>query len=152
MYYSDQSLFGVTLIRIKNDVNGNPRYLIDPLDLARIYEIGAHIAKKMGATKFRGKGMFKGFYVIGGSLAYKGEKEIIRDIITASLILEKKEIFALERHRYAPELNKLHTYDGDEFRVPQATNFAEAKQIATELHAVNFATFEDVDYLIQNIY
>lgn len=152
MYYSDQSLFGVTLIRIKNDVNGNPRYLIDPLNLARTYEIGAHIAKKMGATKFRGKSMFKGFYILGGSLAYKGEKEIIRDIITASLILEKKEIFGLERHKYAPELNTLHTYEGDQLRVPQATNFDEAKQIASELHAVNFATFDEIEYLIQNIY
>lgn len=149
MYYSNQSLFGVTLIRIKNDVNGNPRYLIDPVDLARTYEIGAHIAKtKLHARKYRGN-KFVGAYVISD---YRSPKQIIFDIIDASLILEKKEIFGLERHKYAPELNTLHTYEGDEYRVPQATNFDEARQIASELHAVNFATFDDIEYLIQNVY
>jgi len=150
MDYSDQSLFGVTLIRITNDVNGNPRYLIDPLNLARTYEIGAHIAKiKFNARKYRGKGQFKSAYVISD---FRSPKQIIFDIIDASLFLEKKEIFGLERHRYAPELNKLHTYEGEALRVPNANNFDEAKQIASELHAVNFATFEDIEYLIQNVY
>lgn len=150
MYYSDQSLLGVTLYRIKNDVNGNPRYLISPFDLARTYEIGAHIAKtKLNARKYRGKGRFEGAYVISD---YRSPKQIVFDIIDASLILEKREIFGLERHRYAPELNTLHTYEGDQLRVPNANNFDEAKQIASELHAVNFATFDDIDYLIENIY
>ena len=38
-----------------------------------------------------------------------------------------KEIHALERHRYAPELNKLHFKDGSTFRTPYCTTIGEAK-------------------------
>ena len=38
-----------------------------------------------------------------------------------------KRIYALETHRYAPELNELHYTDGTKVRVPQCTTFDEAK-------------------------
>ena len=38
-----------------------------------------------------------------------------------------KEIHALERHRYAPELNKLHFKDGSTFNTPHCTTIGEAK-------------------------
>tara|TARA_R100000406_G_C3098734_1_gene121387 strand:+ start:545 stop:691 length:147 start_codon:yes stop_codon:yes gene_type:complete len=37
-----------------------------------------------------------------------------------------KQIFALERHWYAPELNTLHYMDGTKVRVPQCTTIDEA--------------------------
>ena len=37
-----------------------------------------------------------------------------------------KRIYALERHRYAPELNTLHYTDGTEVRVPRCTTIDEA--------------------------
>lgn len=38
-----------------------------------------------------------------------------------------KEIHALERHKYAPELNKLHFKDGSTFNTPHCTTIGEAK-------------------------
>ena len=38
-----------------------------------------------------------------------------------------KEIHGLERHRYAPELNKLHFKDGSTFKTPHCTTIGEAK-------------------------
>jgi hypothetical protein len=149
MHYSDQSLFGVTLYRIKNDANSNPRYLINPLDLARTYEVGAHIAKtKLQARKYRGKGEFIGAYVISD---LRSPKQIIFDIIDASLILEKKEVFGFQQLNYAPERSKLHVYEGDALLVPNANNFDEAKKIASELYGVNFTTLDDAEYLIKDI-
>ena len=37
-----------------------------------------------------------------------------------------KQIYALETHRYAPELNTLHYTDGTEVSVPQCKTFDEA--------------------------
>lgn len=37
-----------------------------------------------------------------------------------------KQIFALERHLYAPELNTVHYTDGTKARVPQCTTIDEA--------------------------
>jgi hypothetical protein len=36
----------------------------------------------------------------------------------------------LERHAYAPELNKLHLFTGDSIRVPGATTIDAARQMA----------------------
>jgi hypothetical protein len=41
--------------RIKNDTNGNPRYVIHFLDLDNDYENALKIAKKLGGRKFHNK-------------------------------------------------------------------------------------------------
>lgn len=41
--------------RIKNDINGNPRYVIHFLDLNNDYENALKIAKKLGGRKFHNK-------------------------------------------------------------------------------------------------
>jgi hypothetical protein len=38
-----------------------------------------------------------------------------------------KEIQSLERHKYAPELNKLHFKDGSTFNTPHCETIGEAK-------------------------
>jgi len=65
---------------------------------------------------------------------------------------QKFELLGLEKHKYAPELNKLH-FIGTEttISVKGATTISEALQIAKEYRTYNLATFEDIDYLIENI-
>ncbi len=41
--------------RIKNDINGNPRYVIHFLDLNNDYENALKTAKKLGGRKFHNK-------------------------------------------------------------------------------------------------
>ena len=36
------------------------------------------------------------------------------------------DVYGLERHRYAPEMNKLHMNDGTVYSVPQQTSIAHA--------------------------
>jgi hypothetical protein len=65
---------------------------------------------------------------------------------------QKFELLGLEKHKYAPELNKLHFIGTDTtISVKGATTIQEALQIAKEFRTYNLATFEDIDYLIENI-
>lgn len=50
-----------------------------------------------------------------------------------------KKVIYLERHLYAPELNKLWYNDNTYKKVPQCTTFAEAESYASLETAVNRA-------------
>lgn len=45
----------VEYVRINNDVNGNPRYIIHFLDIADTYTEALNISRKIGGKKYRGK-------------------------------------------------------------------------------------------------
>jgi len=65
---------------------------------------------------------------------------------------QKFELLGLEKHKFAPELNKLH-FIGTDTTIPVhgATNIEEALQIAKEYRTYNLATFDEIEYLIENI-
>lgn len=91
---------------------------------------------------------------------------------------ESLELLCLERHRYAPELNKLHTFCGLEIPAPQVVdietaeaiiarmnderqrayidslekdiNASEGLQIAPELQVHNFASLDDIDSMLDS--
>ena len=65
---------------------------------------------------------------------------------------QKFELLGLEKHKFAPELNKLH-FIGTETTIPVhgATTIDEALQIAREYRTYNLATFDEIEYLIENI-
>ena len=41
--------------KIKNDINGNPRYVVHFLDIADNYQNAIHLAKKIGGRKYHTK-------------------------------------------------------------------------------------------------
>ena len=45
----------VEYVRVNNDVNGNPRYIIHFLDIADTYAEALNISRKIGGKKYRGK-------------------------------------------------------------------------------------------------
>lgn len=64
----------------------------------------------------------------------------------------KFELLGLEKHKFAPELNKLHFIGTDTtISVKGATTISEALQIAKEYRTYNLATFDEIEYLIENI-
>lgn len=65
---------------------------------------------------------------------------------------QKFELLGLERHKFAPELNKLH-FIGTETTIPVkgATNIEQALQIAKEFRTYNLATFDEIEYLIEHV-
>jgi len=46
---------GVSFVRIKNDANGNPRYIFHFLELSKDYNEACRIASKFGGRKYRAK-------------------------------------------------------------------------------------------------
>ena len=50
-----QNKNGVDFVRIKNDVNGNPRYVFHFLELSQNYDEACRIASKFGGRKYRAK-------------------------------------------------------------------------------------------------
>jgi len=46
---------GVDFVRIKNDVNGNPRYVFHFLELSTDYDEACRIASKFGGKRYRAK-------------------------------------------------------------------------------------------------
>jgi hypothetical protein len=64
--------------RIKNDVNGNPRYVFHFLQLADNYEQALKLAKKIGGRKFHNKQYGGGIAVQSYNLEY--EIKIINEI------------------------------------------------------------------------
>lgn len=65
---------------------------------------------------------------------------------------QKFELLGLEKHKFAPELNKLH-FIGTETTIPVqgAQTIEEGLQIAKEYRTYNLATFDEIEYLIENI-
>ena len=45
----------INFTRIKNDINGNPRYICHFLNLADTYEAAVKLANKIGGKKFHNK-------------------------------------------------------------------------------------------------
>ena len=66
--------------RIRNDVNGNPRYVFRFLRLADNYEEALKIAKKIGGKKFHNK-QFGGGIVIQ-SYNLEDDSKLIRELAT----------------------------------------------------------------------
>jgi len=46
---------GVDFVRIKNDTNGNPRYIFHFLELSKDYNEACRIASKFGGKRYRAK-------------------------------------------------------------------------------------------------
>lgn len=53
--YSSQTISGVEVFRVENDVNGNPRYVIHFLDVSDNYNEALSQARKIGGKKYRAK-------------------------------------------------------------------------------------------------
>lgn len=53
--YSSQIINNIEVFRVKNDVNGNPRYIIHFLDVSENYDEALCKARKIGGKKYRAK-------------------------------------------------------------------------------------------------
>lgn len=51
---------------------------------------------------------------------------ILNNCLNNYVKVEEKDIYKLERHLYAPELNKLHLKDGKILNIPQCITIYEA--------------------------
>ena len=58
----------VEYVRVNNDVNGNPRYIIHFLDVADTYNEALNISRKIGGKKYRGKDFGGGIIIQSYSL------------------------------------------------------------------------------------
>ena len=59
--YKTQDALGYDMYRVRNDVNGNPRYVIHWLAFGKDYDTAKKIANSIGFRVYRGKDFGGGF-------------------------------------------------------------------------------------------
>jgi hypothetical protein len=70
MISTEEKYNGITLYRVKNDINGNGRYVVHFLCLADIYDDAEKIARKLGGRKYTGRWFGGGFVFTTSSPDY----------------------------------------------------------------------------------
>ena len=74
--YKTEDALGYDMYRVKNDVNGNPRYVIHWLAFDKDYDTAKKIANSIGFRVYRGKDFGGGFVAQSYNLESTAERII----------------------------------------------------------------------------